>query len=112
MVQRTGCFLRCGNKLLAEERGGRSMLRATKGWNIPFENARLLRRSFFNRDPRRVARELLGKVLLRRQRDTLLAGRIVELEVYLGENDPAAHAFAGPTARNRVLFGPPGHAYV
>ena len=88
------------------------MLRATKGWNIPFENARLLRRSFFNRDPRRVARELLGKVLLRRQRDTLLAGRIVELEVYLGENDPAAHAFAGPTARNRVLFGPPGHAYV
>ena len=71
-----------------------------------------LPRSFFSRDPRRVARELLGKLLIRRKGKKRLAGRIVEVEAYLGKNDPAAHAAAGMTARNRVLFGPPGHAYV
>src|SRR4029077_15435802 len=69
-------------------------------------------RRFYQRDPRLVAPELLGKVLLRRWRGKLLAGRIVELEAYLGAEDPAAHAAAGKTARNAVLFGPPGHAYV
>jgi DNA-3-methyladenine glycosylase len=69
-------------------------------------------RSFFNRDPRLVGRELLGKVLLRREGHTTLAGRIVELEAYLGNDDDAAHAASGKTARNEVLFGPPGHAYV
>ncbi len=59
-----------------------------------------------------MARELLGKVLVRRERGREIAGRIVELEAYLGEEDPAAHAYSGPTARNQVLFGPPGHAYV
>ncbi len=73
---------------------------------------RTLPRSFYNRDPRKVARELRGKVLVRRERGRELAGRIVEVEVYLGREDPAAHAYAGPTARNQVLFGPPGHAYV
>jgi DNA-3-methyladenine glycosylase len=68
--------------------------------------------AFFNRDPRRVARDLLGKVLVRRQGRKLLAARIVEVEAYLGEGDPAAHAAAGRTARNAVLFGPPGHAYI
>ena len=71
-----------------------------------------MRRSFFARDPRRVARELLGKVLVRQEKDQLLAARIVEVEAYLGEKDPAAHAAAGHTPRNSVLFGPPGHAYV
>jgi DNA-3-methyladenine glycosylase len=71
-----------------------------------------LPRRFFARDPREVAPELLGKVLVRREGRARLAGRIVELEVYLGENDPAAHAFAGRTARNYVLFGPAGYAYV
>ncbi len=71
-----------------------------------------LPRSFFNRDPRIVGRELLGKVLLRREGRTILAGRIVELEAYLGSEDPAAHAAAGKTPRNAVLFGPPGYAYV
>lgn len=71
-----------------------------------------LDRAFFARSPRRVARELLGKVLMRNRDGPLLAARIVEVEAYLGENDPAAHAAAGNTARTSVLFGPPGHAYV
>ncbi|HKW66175.1 MAG TPA: DNA-3-methyladenine glycosylase [Terriglobales bacterium] len=79
-----------------------------------FDPARLkvLPREFFNRDPRRVCRDLLGKVLVRRESTKLLAGRVVELEAYMGAGDPAAHAYTGPTARNRVLFGPPGHAYI
>lgn len=72
----------------------------------------MLPRKFYDRDPRIVARELLGKVLVRRERGRELAARIVEVEVYLGREDPAAHAYSGPTARNRVLFGPPGYAYV
>jgi len=71
-----------------------------------------LKREFYDRDPRRVSRDLLGKVLVRRERRKLLAGRIVEVEAYLGEDDAAAHSFAGRTARNAVLFGPPGYAYV
>jgi DNA-3-methyladenine glycosylase len=71
-----------------------------------------LGRAFFARDPRRVARELLGKVLVRQGTDSHLTARIVEVEAYLGEKDPAAHAAVGRTARNSVLFGPPGCAYV
>jgi DNA-3-methyladenine glycosylase len=72
----------------------------------------LLTRSFFTRDPRVVARALLGKLIVRKQRGKFLAGRIVEVEAYLGADDAAAHATAGRTARNAVLWGPPGHAYV
>jgi DNA-3-methyladenine glycosylase len=75
-------------------------------------DAKLLRRSFFNRDPRVVARELLGKLVVRRNGRKQLAGRIIEVEAYLGAGDLAAHAAAGNTARNSVLWGPPGHAYV
>ncbi len=71
-----------------------------------------LDRAFFARGPRRVARELLGKVLVRDGGKLRLAARIVEVEAYLGESDPAAHAFAGNTARTSVLFGPAGYAYV
>ena len=74
--------------------------------------AKLLRRAFFNRDPRIVSRELLGKLIVRRDGRKQLAGRIVEVEAYLGAGDLAAHAAAGHTARNAVLWGPPGHAYV
>src|SRR5205085_12125075 len=73
---------------------------------------RPLPRAFFARNPRSVARGLLGKVLVRNAGKLRLAARIVEVEAYLGENDPAAHAAAGNTARTSVLFGPPGSAYV
>jgi DNA-3-methyladenine glycosylase len=71
-----------------------------------------LARAFYARDPRRVARELLGKVLVRKRGRSPLTARIVEVEAYLGENDPASHSAAGNTARTSVLFGPPGYAYV
>jgi len=71
-----------------------------------------LPREFYNRDPRKVSPELLGKILVRRAGRKLLAARIVEVEAYLGENDPAAHSAVGCTPRNAVMFGPPGFAYV
>ena len=76
------------------------------------QRTRPLPRRFFNRDPREVARDLLGKILVRRQGVCILAGRIVETEAYMGVTDAAAHSAAGLTARNAVLFGPPGYAYV
>src|SRR5262249_51602725 len=79
----------------------------------PLKNARLMPRIFFDRHPRVVARQVLGKLLVRHADDgTLLAGRIVEAEAYLGADDAAAHSAAGNTQRTSVLFGPPGHAYV
>jgi DNA-3-methyladenine glycosylase len=71
-----------------------------------------LPRAFYARDAVTVARDLLGKVLVRRDADSRRVGRIVEVEAYLEEQDLAAHSAAGPTSRNNVLFGPPGHAYV
>jgi DNA-3-methyladenine glycosylase len=80
---------------------------------LPSERLRTaLSREFYDRDPRRVCRELLGKVLVRTERRKYLTARIVEVEAYLGKNDGASHSFIGRTARNAVLFGPPGYAYV
>lgn len=77
---------------------------------------RLLKRGFFEAAPEHVAPRLLGKVLVHKTRGGMLAGRIVEVEAYLGPHrqpaDPAAHAHRGPTPRNSVLFGPAGHAYI
>jgi DNA-3-methyladenine glycosylase len=86
----------------------------TDGWILTPNNQlrNPLAREFYDRDPRRVSRELLGKVLVRKEGRQLRSARIVEVEAYLGENDPASHSFAGRTLRNAVLFGPPGHAYV
>ncbi len=74
--------------------------------------ARLLPRSFYLDSPDVVARRLLGKLITRRIDNQKLTGRIVEIEAYLGLDDPAAHSYNGKTARNAVLFGPPGFAYV
>ncbi len=76
----------------------------------------LLRREFFAHAPELVAPRLLGKLLVHNGPDGAMAGRIVEVEAYLGPHndpkDPAAHAHRGPTPRNQVLFGLAGHAYV
>lgn len=77
----------------------------------------LLKRSFFEAPPEQVSPRLLGKILVRKVKGREpIAGRIVEVEAYLGPHndppDPAAHSYGGPTPRNQVIFGPPGHAYV
>lgn len=72
----------------------------------------LVPRSFYERAPDIVARALLGKLVVRKLDGEALTGRIVEVEAYFGAEDPAAHAYVGRTARNAVLFGPPGFAYV
>jgi DNA-3-methyladenine glycosylase len=71
-----------------------------------------LPRSFYDRDPRLVSSDLLGKLLVRSNGRKLLVGRVVEVEAYLGQDDPAAHSFVGRTLRNAVLWGPPGLSYV
>lgn len=72
----------------------------------------ILDRKFYHRDTLRVARELLGKKLLRRVNGLELSGMIVETEAYCGREDSACHAHRGKTQRNAVMFGKPGHAYV
>lgn len=92
----------------APRNSSRSKLKAASGSVA----ATLLPRSFYEGSPARVAREVIGKVLVSTAGARILAGRIVEAEAYHGADDPAAHAFAGKTPRNAVLFGPPGFAYV
>ncbi|MGA3265402.1 MAG: DNA-3-methyladenine glycosylase [Verrucomicrobiota bacterium] len=71
-----------------------------------------LPRAFYDRDTVVVAKELLGKHLVHVSRGVERIGRIVEVEAYLGPHDLAAHSARGLTERNRVMFGPPGYAYV
>ena len=77
---------------------------------------KLLSRTFFEASPTLVAPRLLGKLLIHRTENGLLAGRIVEVEAYLGPHnhpiDTAAHSHRGPTPRTQILFGHAGHAYV
>ena len=69
-------------------------------------------RDFFDRFSVTVAPELLGCVLEHETADGLVAVELTEVEAYAGASDPASHAYRGKTARNAVMFGPPGHAYV
>ncbi|MBI3840686.1 MAG: DNA-3-methyladenine glycosylase, partial [Thaumarchaeota archaeon] len=71
-----------------------------------------LRRSFFSTDSPSVAKELIGKRVVRVLGGEKLAGLIVEAEAYRGADDPASHAFRGKTQGTSVMFGEPGHAYV
>ncbi len=72
-----------------------------------------LPRSFYQRDKHELALALLGRKLVRQTDDQLLVGRIVEVEVYGGPDDPASHADSGtPTDRTETMFGPPGNAYI
>ncbi len=71
-----------------------------------------LRRSFFQPSASVVAPRLLGHWLIRQSPEGICGGPIVETEAYLADDDPASHAYGGPTARNRVMFGPPGYTYV
>jgi DNA-3-methyladenine glycosylase len=73
---------------------------------------RPLPRDFYARNPVTVARELVGKHLIRETADGPIAGRIVEVEAYLSSRDPACHANRGMTRRNATMFGPAGQAYV
>lgn len=76
------------------------------------EQVGALPQGFYSRPTTEVARDLLGKLIVHQIDGDALAGRIVEVEAYLGLKDEAAHAFAGITPRTKVMFGPPGRAYV
>ncbi|QQZ53353.1 DNA-3-methyladenine glycosylase [Streptomyces microflavus] len=71
-----------------------------------------LTRDFFDRSVLEVAPDLLGRTLVRRSDEGTIEVRLTEVEAYAGEVDPGSHAFRGRTARNSVMFGPPGHTYV
>jgi len=71
-----------------------------------------LPRRFYDRDTQIVAPELLGKLLVHRTAAGERIGKIVEVEAYLGEHDLAAYSSKGLTKRTKIMFGPPGHAYV
>jgi DNA-3-methyladenine glycosylase len=100
---------------MGREEPGLRMNRICLRWkfNSAIHSAmRRLPRSFYDRDTVAVAKELLGKILVHKSRGVVRAGKIVETEAYLGPHDLAAHSARGLTERNKVMFGPPGHAYV
>ncbi len=81
---------------------------------VPFDISTLekLPREFYLRTTLKVAKDLIGKIFVRQIGRRTLAGKIVEVEAYLGDKDPASHAFRGQTKRNEVMFQDGGHLYV
>ncbi|MDI6765959.1 MAG: DNA-3-methyladenine glycosylase [Bacteroidota bacterium] len=82
------------------------------GISLEQKKLKILPRPFYLRSTLTVAKDLLGKYLVRKINKNLLVGKIVEVEAYLGENDPASHAYRGRTKRNDVMFWRGGHLYV
>lgn len=80
-------------------------MRAAKKGNV-------LNRSFYCRNTLTVAKQLLGKLLVRELPEGKVAGKIVEVEAYRGSDDPASHAYKGKTQRNQIMFGEGGYAYI
>jgi DNA-3-methyladenine glycosylase len=74
--------------------------------------SRAVPHSFYDRDARTVAPELLNKLIVTGRGASRLAARIVEVEAYCGSEDPGSHAYRGPTPRNATMFGRPGRLYV
>ena len=79
---------------------------------MPHPKYKKLSRDFYNRPTLDVCQDILGKYIVFNQSDCKLSAKIVEVEAYIGTNDPASHAFRGKTARNRPMFGPPGFSYI
>lgn len=75
-------------------------------------NMKVLPRSFYSRNTVNVAKDLLGKTLVRKIGSKIISGTIIETEAYRYKDDPASHAFRGLTERNKVMFGEVGIAYV
>jgi DNA-3-methyladenine glycosylase len=86
-----------------------SAQKSARSWSADTE---VLPRDFFARPSVQVAPELLGCVIAHETAEGLVAVMLTEVEAYAGESDPASHAYRGRTARNAVMFGPPGHVYV
>jgi len=80
--------------------------------NIKIDSLQVLNESFYERDTSIVAKELLGKILIKRTEGQDLGGFIVETEAYYGDTDPASHAFRGKTPRSEIMFDRAGIAYV
>jgi len=72
----------------------------------------ILPKKFYERDPKDVAIDLLGKILVRETKEGIMKGKIVETEAYYGKNDPASHAFKGKTSRSKIMWEGGGKAYV
>jgi DNA-3-methyladenine glycosylase len=80
--------------------------------NVILDDTSILKKSFYGRDTSIVAKELLGKLLIKKLNVPVCGGIILETEAYYGQDDPASHAFRGITPRSNIMFGSPGLAYI